>query len=321
MPVASRPTALPVATRSSAGMVTTSSAGSSMERRGAAPARNGSPAISTPSPDAGGPDAGRSSLLTMPSNPESKVRRPAVAGSFYPARAEALRSAVGRLVAQAAPPRVPGSLRALIAPHAGIRLLRADRRQRPCHAGQGISSPPAHRASRPSALPPVLRTGAPGSQGSRDSARRGADRSPRCIAAGALSAGDSLGPGPPAGTLARGAAAVSPVRAPRRIHRGADGGGPSPAGGGLRGDRVPLELARNAGAGEHRPLALPARERGPAGGHTHDHTHRCQGAREAGCGHGVRLSPAWRPLARREAGEALHRASRSAQLVGHRGRS
>ena len=55
----------------------------------------------------------------MPSNPESKVRRPAVAGSFYPAHAEALRSAVDRLVAQATPPPIHGTLRALIAPHAG----------------------------------------------------------------------------------------------------------------------------------------------------------------------------------------------------------
>ena len=55
----------------------------------------------------------------MSSSIASKVRRPAVAGSFYPAGAEPLRSEVDRLLAQAAPPPIHGSLRALIAPHAG----------------------------------------------------------------------------------------------------------------------------------------------------------------------------------------------------------
>ncbi len=55
----------------------------------------------------------------MSSSSESKVRRPAVAGSFYPARPETLRGIVDQLVAQAAPPPIHGSLRALIAPHAG----------------------------------------------------------------------------------------------------------------------------------------------------------------------------------------------------------
>jgi hypothetical protein len=55
----------------------------------------------------------------MSSSSASKVRRPAVAGSFYPGHPEALRSTVDRLVAQATPPPIHGSLRALIAPHAG----------------------------------------------------------------------------------------------------------------------------------------------------------------------------------------------------------
>jgi len=55
----------------------------------------------------------------MSPSPESKVRPPAVAGSFYPAHPEALRSAVNRLVAHAVPPAIHGALRALIAPHAG----------------------------------------------------------------------------------------------------------------------------------------------------------------------------------------------------------
>ncbi|HUM13293.1 MAG TPA: AmmeMemoRadiSam system protein B [Myxococcaceae bacterium] len=55
----------------------------------------------------------------MSSNSVSKVRRPAVAGSFYPGHPEALRGTVDRLLAQAAPPPIHGSLRALIAPHAG----------------------------------------------------------------------------------------------------------------------------------------------------------------------------------------------------------
>ncbi|HVP61698.1 MAG TPA: AmmeMemoRadiSam system protein B [Myxococcaceae bacterium] len=55
----------------------------------------------------------------MSSSSVSKVRRPAVAGAFYPGRPEALRSTVDQLVAQAAPRPIHGSLRALIAPHAG----------------------------------------------------------------------------------------------------------------------------------------------------------------------------------------------------------
>ena len=47
------------------------------------------------------------------------IRPPAVAGSFYPRDAGALRETVDRLLARAEPPAVEGSLRALIAPHAG----------------------------------------------------------------------------------------------------------------------------------------------------------------------------------------------------------
>jgi len=47
------------------------------------------------------------------------VRPPAVAGSFYPAQPEALRGAVDRLLAEADPAPVHGTLRGLIAPHAG----------------------------------------------------------------------------------------------------------------------------------------------------------------------------------------------------------
>ena len=48
-----------------------------------------------------------------------RVRPPAVAGAFYPAAAELLRSTVDALLAEAAPPPVRGVLRALIVPHAG----------------------------------------------------------------------------------------------------------------------------------------------------------------------------------------------------------
>jgi MEMO1 family protein len=47
------------------------------------------------------------------------IRPPAVAGCFYPADAEALSESVNRLLARADPPAIDGSLRALIAPHAG----------------------------------------------------------------------------------------------------------------------------------------------------------------------------------------------------------
>jgi MEMO1 family protein len=55
----------------------------------------------------------------MSLNSLSQVRPPAVAGSFYPAPADRLLSAVDRYVAQATPPPVHGRLRALVAPHAG----------------------------------------------------------------------------------------------------------------------------------------------------------------------------------------------------------
>jgi len=55
----------------------------------------------------------------MPRSPSSQIRPPAVAGSFYPAQSEALRSAVDRFVAEADPAPGRGVLRALIAPHAG----------------------------------------------------------------------------------------------------------------------------------------------------------------------------------------------------------
>lgn len=44
---------------------------------------------------------------------------PVVAGTFYPGRPEALRQLVGRLLAEASPPPLPGPLRGLIVPHAG----------------------------------------------------------------------------------------------------------------------------------------------------------------------------------------------------------
>src|SRR5919197_5237113 len=47
------------------------------------------------------------------------ARDPAAAGSFYPARAEELAADVDALLAAAAPPRVDGVVRALVAPHAG----------------------------------------------------------------------------------------------------------------------------------------------------------------------------------------------------------
>lgn len=48
-----------------------------------------------------------------------RVRRPAVAGMFYPSGAPALRSAIADCVEQAAPTTAPARPKALIAPHAG----------------------------------------------------------------------------------------------------------------------------------------------------------------------------------------------------------
>ena len=53
---------------------------------------------------------------------ESKltIRHPAVAGTFYPSRAERLQAEVDRLLAEAKQADLP-PVRALIAPHAGYR--------------------------------------------------------------------------------------------------------------------------------------------------------------------------------------------------------
>lgn len=48
-----------------------------------------------------------------------RIRRPAVAGSFYPSGAPALRSAIAECGRRAAPVSPPGRPKALIAPHAG----------------------------------------------------------------------------------------------------------------------------------------------------------------------------------------------------------
>lgn len=48
-----------------------------------------------------------------------RIRRPAVAGSFYPSGAPALRSAIAECARHAASVRPPGRPKALIAPHAG----------------------------------------------------------------------------------------------------------------------------------------------------------------------------------------------------------
>lgn len=47
------------------------------------------------------------------------IRPPAVAGSFYPADPARLAATVDRLLADAAPPPVPGRVKALVSPHAG----------------------------------------------------------------------------------------------------------------------------------------------------------------------------------------------------------
>lgn len=47
------------------------------------------------------------------------TRPPAVAGSFYPGEPARLRDTVDRLLADAAPPPVPGRVKALVSPHAG----------------------------------------------------------------------------------------------------------------------------------------------------------------------------------------------------------
>lgn len=49
----------------------------------------------------------------------SKVRQPAVAGSFYPGDQKALRETVSSMLKKAAPPRVTGRIVGLVAPHAG----------------------------------------------------------------------------------------------------------------------------------------------------------------------------------------------------------
>jgi len=53
------------------------------------------------------------------SMPASKVRRPAVAGSFYPAQPEQLRNMVAIYLQEAKIAALPGRVRAVIAPHAG----------------------------------------------------------------------------------------------------------------------------------------------------------------------------------------------------------
>jgi AmmeMemoRadiSam system protein B len=49
----------------------------------------------------------------------ASIRAPVAAGRFYPARAGELAETVERLLATAESPRLPGTLRALVAPHAG----------------------------------------------------------------------------------------------------------------------------------------------------------------------------------------------------------
>jgi len=50
---------------------------------------------------------------------KAAVRRPAVAGQFYPAQRDELRQMVDQFLAEAAVPTLPGELVALVAPHAG----------------------------------------------------------------------------------------------------------------------------------------------------------------------------------------------------------
>ncbi|AXA36155.1 hypothetical protein BRCON_1378 [Candidatus Sumerlaea chitinivorans] len=70
---------------------------------------------------AGGISAGMASSLAdvATSGPIVEVRRPAVAGAFYPAEASKLREGVNGLLSAAACPQVPGKIRGLIVPHAG----------------------------------------------------------------------------------------------------------------------------------------------------------------------------------------------------------
>ncbi len=49
----------------------------------------------------------------------ASIRPPAVAGMFYPAAPDELRRTLGVLLSEAAPPAFPGTVRALVAPHAG----------------------------------------------------------------------------------------------------------------------------------------------------------------------------------------------------------
>jgi hypothetical protein len=60
-------------------------------------------------------------MTAVRDNSTATVRRPAVAGQFYPASASALAEAVRRYLAAAATelPALPGPVRAVIAPHAG----------------------------------------------------------------------------------------------------------------------------------------------------------------------------------------------------------
>jgi MEMO1 family protein len=58
---------------------------------------------------------------TMSARVPSQVRPPAVAGSFYPAEPELLRSTVDGFIVQGTSPPLHGPLRGLVAPHAGYR--------------------------------------------------------------------------------------------------------------------------------------------------------------------------------------------------------
>ncbi len=55
----------------------------------------------------------------VPSASIKGVRRPAVAGAFYPAQPARLQAMVAQYLEEAAPPRLTGRVRAVIAPHAG----------------------------------------------------------------------------------------------------------------------------------------------------------------------------------------------------------
>ncbi len=80
-----------------------------------------------------------------------RVRLPAVQGAWYPAAADELRTTIDELLARQPARKAPGTVRALIAPHAGLRYSGEVAAQAFCQVDPGIERviilAPAHKVS------------------------------------------------------------------------------------------------------------------------------------------------------------------------------